>query len=239
MIGTLINGVGIIAGGILGLTAPKTLSAPVQRRLKVLLGAFTVYIGLSMTWTSLHGSFLQVARQFAVVVLALMLGRFTGHLLHLQKGANRLGRFAKERFEAAQSAPQSRMSEGFVTGTILFCVAPLAILGPMQEGLNGEVKALVIKTVMDALATMTFARTFGWGVVLSVLPVVAYQGTLTLGIQALAPALQNRGLVDPVSAASGLILFSVALVILELRKVELANYLPSLVYAPLLTWLFR
>lgn len=239
MIGTLINAAGIVTGGVLGLTVTKPLSTLAQRRLKVLLGAFTVYIGLSMTWTSLHGSILQVVRQFAVVVLALMLGRFTGHLLRLQKGANRLGRFAKERIAAAQSAPHLRLSEGFVTCTILFCVAPLAILGPLQEGLKGEVKTLVIKTVMDGLATTAFAQMFGWGVVLSALPVLAYQGTLTLGAKALAPILENQALLDPVSATAGLIVFSVALVILDLRKVELANYLPSLAYAPLLAWLFH
>ncbi len=239
MVGTLINAAGIIAGGILGLTVTKPLSTHSQRRLKVLLGAFSVYIGLSMTWTSLHGSFLQILKQFCIVMLALMLGKFTGHLLRLQKGANHLGRFAKERFAAAQSAPHARVSEGFVTCTILFCVAPLAVLGPLQEGLKGEVKTLAIKTVMDGLATMAFAQTFGWGVVLSVLPVVAYQGTLTLGAKALAPILENHALLDPVSATAGLVVFSVALVILELRKVELTNYLPSLVYAPLLTWLFH
>lgn len=118
-------------------------------------------------------------------------------------------------------------------------MAPLGVLGALQDGLNGHWQALGIKSVMDGLATMALVSTFGWGVILSALPVLAYQGTLTLAARLLAPILQqNPLLLDSIQATGGLLVFCVALIILELKRIELADYLPSLVYAPLLAWLW-
>jgi uncharacterized membrane protein YqgA involved in biofilm formation len=86
---------------------------------------------------------------------------------------------------------------------------------------------------------MAFVATFGWGVILAVIPVVAYQGTITLCARLLAPYLQSNALIDSINATGGLLVFSIALVILEIKRVDLADYLPSLAYAPLLTWLWR
>jgi uncharacterized membrane protein YqgA involved in biofilm formation len=117
-------------------------------------------------------------------------------------------------------------------------VAPMAVLGAVQDGLDGHWQTLGIKSVMDGFATMAFVSTFGWGVILSAVPVLAYQGTLTLAAHLLTPLLQERALLDPVNATGGLLVFCVALIILELKKIELADYLPSLVYAPLLAWVW-
>jgi uncharacterized protein len=93
---------------------------------------------------------------------------------------------------------------------------------------------------MDGLATMSFAALFGWGVILSAVPVLVFQGTITLVCaHSLAPFLQAHSLADSVNATGGLLIFCVALLIFEVRKVPVTDYLPSLVFAPLLTWLFR
>ncbi len=79
---------------------------------------------------------------------------------------------------------------------------------------------------------------FGWGVVLAALPVLAFQGTITLACaQWLRPWLEAHSLVDSANAVGGLLVFCVALIILELKRLELADYLPSLAFAPLLTWI--
>jgi hypothetical protein len=239
MIGTILNAAGILAGGIVGLTVSKQLSPPRQQVLKVLLGVLVVFVGLKTTWTSLGGSFGTVMKQLAIVVLSLMLGRLTGKLLRLQKFSNRLGEYAKKKIAGAGGADSRRFSEGFVTCTLLFCVGPMALLGALQDGLEGQWQTLGIKAIMDGLATMAFVSTFGWGAILAVVPVVAYQGTITLGARALAPYLQQQALVDSVNATGGLLIFSIALVILEIKKIELADYLPSLAFAPLLTWLWQ
>jgi uncharacterized membrane protein YqgA involved in biofilm formation len=164
----------------------------------------------------------------------------TGRLLRLQKMSNRLGRHAREQIVAANPSAACGLSDGFQTCAALFCAAPLAILGSVQDGLSGYYYPLAVKAVMDGLATMGFVWIFGWGVMLAALPVLAFQGTITLACaQFLKPVLETHSLVDSVNAAGGLLVFCVALVILELKRIELADYLPSLAFAPLLAWVWR
>jgi uncharacterized membrane protein YqgA involved in biofilm formation len=238
-IGTLLNAAGIVIGGLLGLALRRQLSHHVQVGLKGALGVLVIFIGLKTTWTSLGGGLGTVVKQVTIVVLALTLGRLTGRLLHLQKGLNRLGQYAKERFSKAGPDQPHRWSEGFITCTILYCVGPMAILGSVQDGLDGKWQTLGAKALMDGLATMAFVGMFGWGAILSVVPVVAYQGSITLAARFAAPWLNDPVLMNSVNATGGLLVFCIALIILELKKIELADYLPSLVWAPLITWVWR
>ena len=237
MIGALLNVAGILIGGLAGLARRKALSPARESLFKVLLGAFTVYYGLRLTWQSLNGSWGEILRQLIIAVLALMLGKLAGRFLRLQKLSNRLGQDARQRITRATPTDPRRLNEGFKTCAALFCAAPLAILGSVQDGLSGYFYPLGLKAVIDGLATMGFVFLFGWGVLLAALPVLAFEGTITLGcLQFLKPWLAAHGLIDPVNAVGGLLVFCVALVILDLRKFELADYLPSLLFAPLLTW---
>ena len=92
---------------------------------------------------------------------------------------------------------------------------------------------------MDALAAMAFVSVFGWGVMLAAIPVVAFQGTIYLLVRSLEPMLESHGLVDSILATNGLLIFCVSLIILNLKKIELTDYLPSLAIAPLITWLWK
>jgi hypothetical protein len=237
--GTILNAAAILAGGAAGLTLTKQLSTANQAALKVLLGVFTVYVGLSTTWQALHGGFVAGLKQLGIALLALTLGNLTGKLLRFQTSLNRLGQYARRQFSGTRPDTPNRFSEGFLTCSILFCVGPIAVLGSLQDGLSGNWRTLGIKAVMDGLATMAFVTTFGWGVMLSVVPVVAYQGTITLLARFLQPYLENQAVLDSINVTGGLLVFSIALIILELKKVPLADYLPSLVWAPFLTWLLR
>jgi uncharacterized protein len=237
--GTLLNAAAILIGGALGLSVTRQLSLAHQTVLRILMGAFTVFIGLNMTWQAVNGTFLQILKQLLVVLLALMLGNLTGRLLHLQKAINRCGQYAREKIAAARPEDSHRFNDGFITGAILFCLAPLAILGPLADALGGNVKPLAVKALMDGLATMAFVTTFGWSIILSIIPLIAWQGTLALLAKLAQPWLDQHALIDPINATAGLLVFSIALVILELKKIELANYLPALICAPLLAWLWR
>ena len=240
MIGTALNVAGILVGGLVGLMRPKPLSPANEQYLKVALAAFTVFYGLRLTVLSLNGSFLRILKQLLIVVVALMLGKMIGRLLRLQKMSNRLGRGARERITAVKPAGARQLNEGFKTCAVLFCAAPLAILGAVQDGLSGYFYPLAVKAVMDGLATMGFVGLFRGGVMLAALPVLAFQGTITLlCAQWLKPLLAAHGLIDSINAVGGLLVFSVALVILGLKKIELADYLPGLIFAPLITWLCR
>jgi len=236
LIGTLLNVVGILIGGIVGLVRSKPLSVAQESWFKVAIGAFTVFYGLRLTWSSLGGSFGQVVKQLIVTVVALMLGKLTGRLLHFQKASNRLGQRAKEIITAANTSGRTQTADGFKTCALLYCAAPLSILGSVADGLSGYFYPLAVKGVIDGLATLGFVRMFGWSVLLAALPVLAFQGTVTLGcVQFAQKFAQYQAILSSVNCVAGLLVFAVALVILQIKKIELADYLPSLLFAPLLT----
>ena len=239
MIGTILNAAGILIGGLVGVVTSRQIAPIHQSILKAILGILVVYLGLSMTWDAMNGSFLHRMKQLAIVILALMLGRIIGRTLRLQKTLNRLGQIAKEKFSSAKPGDSNRLSEGFITCTLLFCVGPMALLGAVQDGLRGDYRTLALKSVIDGLSTLAFSKVFGWGVMLSVIPVVAYQGTITLLAKAATPLLANQALLDSINATGGLLVFCIALIILELKKIELADYLPSLAWAPFIAWLWK
>lgn len=238
MTGTIINAVAIIAGGTIGLTASRHISPQVQHIIKAGLGVFTVYAGLAMAWDGIGGRFGSVVKQVVIVMISLVLGNVIGRLIGIQRGLNKLGQYANDRFQKVRPGDANRFSDGFVTCSILFCVGPMALLGSIQDGLTGEYKTLAIKSVMDGLATMAFISTFGWGVILAVIPVIAYQGTITLGAAYLRPMIDDMSLINSINATGGLLVICVSLIIFEVRKVQLGDYMPSLVVAPVLTWLW-
>jgi uncharacterized protein len=239
MVGTILNVGAIVAGGTISLLAGRQLSATLQQRLKIILGALTIYIGFKTVWQGIHGTFFQVIKQLAIVFAALIIGNLIGKTLALQKRLNRLGEHAKHAFRDQTTDKPKRFGEGFVTCTILFCVGPMAILGALEDGLTGRVQTLAVKSLMDGLATMAFVKTFGIGPIFAALPVLAYQGTITLAANSVQPLLENHLLLDSINATGGLLILCISVVILDIQKVPLADYLPSLAVAPALTWLLR
>lgn len=241
MIGTLLNVAGILLGGTAGLLRSKVFPVATEAYLKIVLAAFTVFYGLRLTWLSLGGTIGQVAKQCLVLLIALMLGKLLGRLLRLQQISNQLGRGAHERLAKGPVQPESRLSSAFKTCTVLYCVAPLGLIGALVEGLSitDYFYPLALKAVMDGLATMGLVLALGWGTLLSAIPVLALQGTIyILCSRLLQPFLLAHSLLDSVNAVAGILVFSVALIMLGLKKVEVADYLPSLVVAPALAWVF-
>ncbi|HEY3863240.1 MAG TPA: DUF554 family protein [Verrucomicrobiae bacterium] len=236
MTGALINALGIIAGGAWGMAVRKPIPAPYPAALKIMLGAYTVWFGLKLAWASLNGSFRQQFAQLGIVMLAMVLGKLAGQLLRLQKLSNSVGRRAT--LALAAPADKRTFNDGFLIATGLYCAGPLAVLASVQEGLNGFSPVFVVKAGIDGLATYAFCQTFGWGVVLSAMPVLALESALIRGTQLLAPVLSHRPLplIDAINATDGLLIFCVAMIILGLKRIEVAGYLPSLVFAPLLMW---
>jgi uncharacterized membrane protein YqgA involved in biofilm formation len=239
MTGSILNATGILIGGVLGLSMSRQFSSSTQVALRGLMGLFTVMVGLHLTWSALNGTFLQIAKQVVILIMALMLGSIFGRLLRIQSTLNRLGQYAGRRFAAARPDDPNRLNEGFIICALLFCAGPLGPIGAIQDGLLGYWQPLAIKMVMDGLAAMGFVSVYGAGVILAAIPVIAYQGTITLVVHRLEPVLRAHGLLDSESAVSGMLIFCVALVILELKKIQLADYLPSLAVAPVITWLWH
>lgn len=233
--GAFLNALGILLGALFGLASRAPLSARTQDYFRRALGAFTVFFGLRQVWLGVNGTFGSCAKQVFIALFAVMLGNWTGRLLRLQKISNRLGRFAGNLVMPKQSGSSPRVGDGFIACTILFCAAPLGLLGAVTDGLSGDFYLLAVKAVMDGLAMSSFVKMTGGLTALSAFPVYAVLGALTFACQTGAkPFLDAHGLLDSVNVAAGLVVCAIALVILEIRKVELANFLPALVIAPLL-----
>jgi hypothetical protein len=238
--GAFLNAIGILLGGLLGLALRQSLSLHTQVFIRSALGLSTIFFGLRLVWLSLGVTFLSALEQILIALLAVMLGFGIGRLLHLQKLSNRLGRCAGDLIVSAQTNTPCKAGDGFTACTILFCAAPLGWLGAVTDGLSGYFYLLAVKTVMDGLAMMGFVRSLGWPTALSAFPVWIFLGGITLACRFYAaPFLAGHDLIAPVNTAIGLIACTVTLIIFEVRKVELANFLPGLAIAPLLMWLFR
>ena len=245
--GAVLNAGGIVLGGIIGFArAGRPLSPQTQAFFKVALGVFAVFFGLRLVWLNVNGRFLQVLGQIGIALLALVLGRLLGRLLRLQRASNRLGQHARQLIEKAKPTDPQRFSNGLNVCAILFCAAPLGIVGAVVDGLAvtpdgaGYFYPLAVKALMDGLAMLGFVVMFGPGAMAAALPVLVFQATITLGCRFyLEPFLRAHDLLDSVNAAGGFMICAIAPVIFGIRRVELADYLPCLVVAPVLTWVFR
>ncbi len=240
MTGAVLNVAGIVIGGIIALIRRKPLSPVNEAFFKSVLGILMVFYGLRLTWLSFSGAFGSVLRQLVIIVLALMLGKMLGKLFRLQKMSNRLGQRARARLTDVRADDPSRFNTGFQLCSALLCAAPLAFLGAVQDGLSGYFYPLALKAVIDGLAVMGFVSLFGWGVILSALPVFVLEGSIFLVCSAIVrPFLESHSLIDPVNGVGGLLVFCVGMLILGLKKIEVTDYLPGLAVAPLLTWIVR
>ena len=235
MIGTLINTGAIVLGALLGLTTKLDVAVGRQQQIKVLLGVATAFFGLKLLWTGLAtGTAKHFFHQFGIVLLAMILGSLLGRLCRIQALMNRIGQSAKLKLGRVAGGGAKVPGDGFMTASLLFCAAPLGIVGALEDGLSRNVAPLAIKAVMDGLAALSFTRMFGWPVLLSAVPLGTLLCALTILGAVLEPWLGRQELIGVVHASAGLLLTYVSLVIFEVKRVEIGNYLPALIVAPAL-----
>lgn len=246
MTGAILNAAAILIGGIIGLIRPRPLTPQTQAFFKLSLGVLVMFFGLRLTWLSIGGSVWATTKQIIIAFLAVMLGNLLGKLFRLQKLSNRLGQHARKLIETNRPDHPHRISNGMNACAILFCAAPLGLLGavhdalPVVAGGTGYFFPLAVKALMDGLAMMGFVMIFGGGAMLSAFPVFVFFGTITMVTNIwVEPFLRAHLLLDSVNAAGGLVICTVGVVIFEIRRVHLADYLPALAVAPLLTWLWK
>lgn len=238
-LGTFIDAGCILLGGLLGLLIRGDLPAPRQNQLRTAVGMGVILAGFHQVWAGVRPAGLGAAfGLLGIALLATTIGRPLGRLLRVQAGMNRLGRWAGEQFTRTQEGTRVPFHDGFVACAILFCVSPLSLLGPMEEGLNGDVFVLVVKSVMDGLAAFAFARAFAAGVLLAGLPVLAFQGSVTLLTAWTAQSWLSERMLQSMQVTGGLLVVCATLIVFEVRKVEIGDFLPALVVAPALAWLF-
>jgi uncharacterized membrane protein YqgA involved in biofilm formation len=220
--GTLINALTVLIGGTIGALIGDRLPKRIHEALFGALGLFTVLIGLMSAFTT---------KNPLILLGSILLGVLVGEALNLEGGLQRLGDWAQKKL----ARPGSTMSEAFVTASLIFCVGPLSILGALDNGLRGDTTKLVIKATLDAFASLAIGATLGWGVLLSLVVILIYQGGLSLLAHVIAPALNaSPDIITELTATGGLLLVAIGLKLLNIRDLRVANWLPALVAAPLL-----
>jgi hypothetical protein len=224
ILGTLINAAAVIIGSLVG----TLLHARLPRRLAEVafqgIGLFTLFIGFRMAARTEH---------LLILIFSIVLGALSGELLNIDRHLNRFGDWLKTRLKSTSA----RFTEGMVTAFLLFCMGSMTVLGAIEEGLGSKPNLLIAKSVLDGFAAAALAGSFGIGVLFSVIPLLVYQGTLTLFAGSLRPVLADA-VVREITAAGGLILLGLGINILEIRQLKVLNMLPALVVAGILAGLF-
>jgi len=227
--GTLLNVATVLAGSLVGVLIGSRMPPRMQESLTTGLGFFTVVIALSMGL----GIFTDPASQpgdDVAVLAAILAGVAIGEVLRLHDGLEWLGGWFQRRL-ASRDRP-SRVAEGFVTASLVFCVGPLTILGSLDNGLTGDMRLLAIKSLLDGVASVAFAAALGWGVALSAITVLVVQGGIAAAAFLISDAMDATTILA-ISSAGGIILLGVALRLLDLKPVRVANFLPALLLAPI------
>lgn len=232
--GTWINALTVILGTGLGLFLQGRLPFNMQQIITQGLGLITLYVGLSMAGSVNQ---VEVGRIDGVILalLAIVLGGLLGEWWQLEQRLEAIGNWLKRRFKGKGS-----FTEGFMAASLLFCVGPMTLIGSLNNGLTGDSTLLLLKAVMDGLASVALTSSFGIGVGFSVIIVLLYQGGVSLAAGLLAQSLPDPATSPAVlliTSVGGLMILGLGLNLLDAAKVRVASLLPALLLAPLLIWI--
>lgn len=236
-VGTLVNVATVLLGAGIGVALGHRIPDRVRDVVMDALGLVTLLIGALSAWAVVDAELAAYVGDSApvlIVLAALVVGGIAGSLLRVQQRVESLGGILQRRFSGASaSADRQRFIEGFVTASLVFCTGPLTILGSLNDGLGNGADQLFLKATLDGFAAIAFAASFGWGVAASALTIVVVQGALTVVGIVLGDLLPDPHLAA-VTATGGLLLVGVALRLLRIREIPVADLLPALLIAPLL-----
>jgi uncharacterized membrane protein YqgA involved in biofilm formation len=235
MVGTLINIVAVLIGGVLGALLGARLPEKMRDTVMSGLGLVTLVLGASMALQT---------KSLLIVMGSVLLGGVLGEWWHIEDGLEAVGRWLEGRFGRPDDAAAGRsVTRAFVTASLVFCVGPMSVMGPLLDGLTGDYQLLTIKSLLDGFASLAFGASLGPGVLFSAVTILIYQGGLSLaahvfgtglaGIQADAPAIVEM------SATGGVLIMGIGLILLDLKRIRVSNFLPAIVIAPLVVVLLE
>jgi uncharacterized membrane protein YqgA involved in biofilm formation len=224
MTGTLINAGAIVAGSTAGLILHSRLPKRVTDIVFQGLGLFSLFIGVNMALRTSH---------MLLMIFSIVIGSIIGELLSLEAGMENLSERLKRRLKSSNE----KFTEGMITAFLLYCMGSMTILGAFEEGLGGEPNLLLAKSVLDGFSSVALASALGIGVMFSIVPLLVYQGGLTI-LAAQLEAYFTELVIDELSAVGGLLLLGLGINILEIKRLRIMNMLPALVVIVVLTLIF-
>lgn len=231
MIATIINAGLVLIGSLIGLLFKKHISDRFSKVVTQALALCVAAIGISMAVKS---------TDMLCVIICMVIGVLAGEALKIEERLDGVGEFLRRKL--VKDGGNSRFTEGFVTATLLYCVGAMAITGSIEAGLNHNYGIIVSKGVIDGVTSITFAATMGIGVAFSIIPLIIYQGAITLLAAVVGPYLPIE-VITEMSAVGGLAIVGIAVNMLNIPniKIKVGSMLPAIflpiVYVPLVEWL--
>jgi len=236
--GTLVNVVTVLVGATIGVLVGHRLPDRTRTVVTDGLGLVTLLIAATSAAAIRNDAWAEAVGDSApllIVLAALLVGGIVGSLLRLEDRLEGLGGWLQRRLMPKDgSGGRARFIEGFVASSLIFCTGPLTILGSITEGIGQGPDQLLLKSALDGFAAIAFAASFGWGVAAASLAVLTIQGSLT-ALGALLGDFLSEAELAALTTTGGLLLVGVALRLLALKPVKVADLLPALVIAPVLT----
>ncbi len=225
MRGTLLNTATVTVGGLAGLALSSYVPANYEQVALTGLGLVVVGLGIKM--------FLET-KNILIIAASVALGGIIGLALGLSAGLDAFAEWARHSLGGG-----GHFNEAIITTSILFCVGPMTLLGCMQDGIEGKIELLAIKSTLDGIAAFFFAATLGAGVLVTAIVLLVVQTLLTLLAKRLQNFAKDEELIAEASAAGGTMMMAIGLGLLEIKKIATPNYLPALVLAPLFVLIGR
>jgi len=221
--GAMVNFIAIIIGSGIGLLLRMGISESCKNIIMQAMGLAVLLIGIKMALASQNS---------LIIVLSLAIGATIGELVDLEGRLNAFGmlltRMIGSRF--------GDVGKGFVTASLVYCIGAMAIIGSIQEGLTGDASIIYAKSLIDGTISVIFTASMGIGVMLAAVPVLLYQGAITLAAAALQNLVTDSMLAE-ISGTGGVLIIAISLTMLKIIRIKLANLLPSLPLAIFLVWL--
>ncbi len=236
MTGTLVNTGAIIAGSLIGIGIRSRLPQKIIEIIFQGIGLFTLVIGISMSLRSEH---------MILLVVSIVSGSIIGQSINLEKYLRNFSdhlqkRYSKKIISTAENdkiSSSNRFTEGFITASMLFCVGSMSILGAIEDGMGQAPNLLFTKSIMDGISSITLASSFGICIAFSSVPLLIYQGGLTL-FAAFIMSFMTNDMTNDMTAVGGILLIGLGINILKIKEIQVINMLPSIIIVIILSYFF-
>lgn len=229
MLGTIVNTGAIVAGGLAGLLAKKGIPQRMEEALHKAMGLSVIVIGINGVITNMvtvNADGKLSSNGELLLVFSMVLGVLVGELLQIEEHLNGLSGLVERKLHLTGFAAS------FVSGTLIYCVGAMAIVGSINDGLQGDPGVLYVKSTLDGISSIVLGATMGPGVIFSAIPVFLYQGGITLLAGVLAPVLQGE-LLCQICAVGYLLVACIGVNFMGNYHIKTANFLPALLVPPL------
>ena len=228
-LGTIINAIAIIIGGLLGHFFGKIMNERIQDSLIKASGVSVLFLGIAGAlegMLSVEGSRVTSGKAVFIVV-SLSLGALVGELLNIEGGFERFGEWLKKK---TGNSKDKNFVSGFLTASFTVCIGAMAIIGSIEDGINHNYSILITKALLDLIIIMVMASSLGKGPIFSFIPVAIFQGSVTLLARLIEPLL-NENALNMLSMVGSILIFCVGINLIWDKKIRVASLLPAVVFA--------